>query len=161
MKVSTLMWAALIVAVGVSMFLLKYQVQALEEELVAKQSQVTRDKDALRVLEAEWAYFNDPERLRRLSAEHLEFVSPTSNRVQTIAALPYREGLTPSLQDKKNNAVPPLRSVSDNFANERPEESNIELSSNRLSVGPVFFARIQRYLRPADARVFRDFEATP
>ena len=77
MKVSTLMWVVLTVAVGVSMFLLKYKVQASEEELIAKQEQITRDHGALRVLEAEWAYFNDPERLRRLSAEHLGFVSPS------------------------------------------------------------------------------------
>ena len=75
MKISTLMWLVLIITVGVSMFLLKYKVQALEEELVFKQVQIAKDRDAVRVLEAEWAYINDQERLQRLSAESLGFVS--------------------------------------------------------------------------------------
>ena len=83
------------------MFMLKYKVQALNEELVAKKEQIERNQDAVRVLEAEWAYFNDPERLRRLSAEHLGFIQSSAVHIKTMSALPFREGLLPPQKDQK------------------------------------------------------------
>jgi hypothetical protein len=146
MKVSTFMWVALTVAIGVSMFLLKYKVQALEEELVAKQEQITRDQDALRVLEAEWAYFNDPERLRRLSVEHLDFGQPSPDRVKIITTLPFRESLTPLPKNYENDVVPLMQSASKTPARVRPNQIRTETAPKNLSVGPVILARIQRYL---------------
>ena len=145
------MWVALIVAVGVSMFLLKYKVQALEEELVAKQEQIARDKDALRVLEAEWAYFNDPERLRRLSAEHLEFVQPSPDHVKVITALPFREGHTPRPDNYENEETPLMQSASETQLRTRANQTRAEAAPKSLSVGPVILARIQRYVSPARA----------
>ncbi len=153
MKASTLMWLALTVAVGVSMFLLKYKVQSLEEELVAKQVQIAQDHDAIRVLEAEWAYFNDPDRLRRLSAEHLGFVQPSADQVKTIAVLPFREGIVPLPKTHNENVAPMLQSSVRSLNHERAsaEQTTAASSTRSLSVGPVFFARIQRYLMPARA----------
>jgi hypothetical protein len=90
MRAAGLMWTALIILVGVSLFVLKYKVQALEDELHAKQERIERDRTAIRVLEAEWAYLNDPERLARLSAEHLGLVPPAPTQVARIDALPLR-----------------------------------------------------------------------
>ena len=70
MRFSMLMWAALTVVVGISLFLLKYQVQELEDQLQATYTQIEKDKSAIRVLHAEWTYLNDPARLRRLSEQH-------------------------------------------------------------------------------------------
>jgi hypothetical protein len=90
MRAVTLMWIPLAVAVGVSMFLLKYKVQALEDELDAKQAQIVRDRGAIRVLDAEWTYLNDPERLRQLSGEYLGFGPPAVINIAHISALPMR-----------------------------------------------------------------------
>ncbi|MDX2222044.1 MAG: hypothetical protein SFV21_04800 [Rhodospirillaceae bacterium] len=90
MRAAGLMWTALIIGVGVSLFVLKYKVQALEDELHAKEQRVERDRTAIRVLEAEWAYLNDPERLARLSAEHFGFAPPTPSQVAKIETLPVR-----------------------------------------------------------------------
>jgi len=89
------MWAALTVVVGISLFLLKYQVQALEDQLQGTYAQIEKDKSAIRVLQAEWTYLNDPGRLRRLSEQHLGFAAPTAKQVATLAQLPYREGHGP------------------------------------------------------------------
>ncbi len=153
MKVSTLMWVALTLAIGVSMFLLKYKVQALEEELIAKQERVARDQDSLRVLEAEWAYFNDPERLRRLSAQHLGFTLPSPDQIKSVSALPFREGHEPQLTPQKNGTTQHLRSVSNTPVNDSVEHANQILHKEYFSNEPVFFARIQRYLMPARAEV--------
>ena len=151
MRASTIMWVVLIVAVGVSMFLLKYKVQALEEELAAKQERIERDQDAIRVLDAEWAYFNDPERLRRLSAGHLGFVQPTTENIKSFADLPFREGPIPYAGEIKS---PPNKALSadQQFDNgPRADNSSAAPATKHLSVGPAIFARIQRYLMPARA----------
>jgi len=84
------MWAALAVMVGVSMYLVKYKVQALEEELATKRDQIARDRGAIRVLEAEWTYLNDPGRLRRLSSQFLGLRPSVPENVIDISTLPVR-----------------------------------------------------------------------
>ena len=152
MRASTLMWLALTVAVGVSMFLLKYKVQALEDELVVKQEQIARDRDAVRVLEAEWAYFNDPERLRRLSAEHLDFIQPSPGHMKTMSALPFRKGLLSLPKDQKKETAPLMQPAAQNPARTRiTAQQAAATATKHLTGGPMFFARIQRYLIPARA----------
>lgn len=96
MRWSVVMWAALAVVVGISLFMLKYQVQALEDQLHAAHTQIEKDKSAIRVLQAEWTYLNDPGRLRRLSEQHLGFAAPSAKQVATMAQLPYRSGEVPA-----------------------------------------------------------------
>jgi hypothetical protein len=84
------MWGALAVCVGISMYLVKYKVQALEDELTAKREQIVHDRGAIRVLEAEWTYLNDPGRLRRLSAQYLGFGPAIPQNVVTLDSLPMR-----------------------------------------------------------------------
>jgi cell division protein FtsL len=96
MRWSVVMWAALAVVVGISLFMLKYQVIALEDRLHAAHTQIEKDKSAIRVLQAEWTYLNDPGRLRRLSEQHLGFAAPSANQVATMAQLPYRSGEVPA-----------------------------------------------------------------
>jgi hypothetical protein len=85
------MWGALAVCVGISMYLVKYKVQALEDELTAKREQIVHDRGAIRVLEAEWTYLNDPGRLRRLSAQYLGFGPAIPQNVVTLDSLPMRD----------------------------------------------------------------------
>ncbi len=98
MKLTAIMWAALTVIVGVSLFMLKYQVQGLEDQLQATYVQIEKDKTAIRVLEAEWTYLNDPGRLRRLSEQYLSFTPPTASQVITISQLPFKNGETPKFE---------------------------------------------------------------
>jgi len=95
MKLTAIMWTALAVVVGISLFLLKYQVQALEDQLHATTAQIQRDKSAIRVLQAEWTYLNDPGRLRRLSEQHLGFTAPAATQIITISQLPFKNGEMP------------------------------------------------------------------
>jgi hypothetical protein len=107
MRLSWVMWAALTVVVGISLFLLKYQVQSLEDQLQATYVQIEKDKSTIRVLEAEWTYLNDPARLRRLSEQHLGFSAPTAKQVATLAQLPYRDGYVPNAEGV-SSPVPPI-----------------------------------------------------
>lgn len=152
MRAVGLMWIPLAICVGVSMFLLKYKVQALEDELVAKQAQVVRDRSAIRVLEAEWTYLNDPERLRQLSGEFLGFGPPAVINIADISALPMRgadspaEG-APESAPAKNN---PLEQIEPQFQTEL-RTPPAALPPRSPSVVSVSIARLQRLLFPTAA----------
>lgn len=96
MRLTTLLWAALTIVVGISLFLLKYQVQALEDRLHSTTAQIERDKSAIRVLQAEWTYLNDPGRLRRLSEQHLGFAAPTQTQIISVSQIPFKNGVIPA-----------------------------------------------------------------
>jgi len=93
----TILWTVLAVAAGIALFLLKYQVRSLEDELAALRHQIRKDKTEIHVLEAEWAYLNDPARLARLSTELLDLKPIRGEQFVSLATLPYRppEGVAP------------------------------------------------------------------
>ena len=151
MRASHLMWAALTIAVGVALFLLKYKVQALEHELVAKQERVIRDEGAIRVLQAEWTYLNDPERLRRLSEEYLSF-RPAQNVID-ITALPFRAAPGDTSPSSGARSAP---HISASIAPARSTEVRMPSitgasTTRRPSVVSAAFARLQRLLLPTAA----------
>jgi len=59
-RVGTLFWLVLVSATGFAMFGVKYQVQALEEELARTKRATAAEEHEIRVLDAEWAYLTRP-----------------------------------------------------------------------------------------------------
>ncbi|MGE4061873.1 MAG: hypothetical protein AB7E79_00760 [Rhodospirillaceae bacterium] len=149
MRAVTLMWVPLAVGVGVSMFLLKYKVQGLEDALIAKEAQIVRDRGAIRVLEAEWTYLNDPERLRQLSAEHLGFGPPAVINIADISALPVR-GATARPAESTPADSDPLKSFKPQFQTEL-RSLPAAPAPRSPSVVSVTVARLQRLLFPTAA----------
>jgi len=146
MRASYFLWGALAIGVGVSLFLLKYKVQALENELVARQEQVIRDRSTIRVLQAEWTYLNDPERLRRLSAEHLGFGPATPKNVADIASLPHRiDSGAPAQVSQPTAPLPPTPQTS---ASAGGRSHKVSTSP---SFGAILYTRLQRLLFPSTA----------
>jgi hypothetical protein len=138
-----LMWLSLAIMVGVGMFLVKYKVQALEDELIAKQEQIVRDRGAIRVLEAEWTYLNDPNRLRRLSAQHLGFGPSVPQNVTTLGALPMRDAAGARVDTPAPSTLPTGKLIRADAA------PNVAQPAFERPAGlPVFLARLQRMLLP-------------
>lgn len=154
MRVSHFMWAILTIAVAVALFLLKHKVQELEHELVAKRVQIARDQGAIRVLEAEWTYLNNPERLRRQSEEYLGFHPPAPGNVATIASLPFkapRAEAAPTVDFEKPPEQPPQNGVAPRVPQFRTDLQQPYLravATERPSILSVTFARLQRLLLP-------------
>lgn len=149
------MWAIVTIGVAVALFLLKHKVQELEHQLVAKRAQIARDQGAIRVLEAEWTYLNNPERLRRQSEEYLGFHPPAPGNVATIASLPFkarRGEAAPTVDFEK----PPGESRG---SATRTPQLHTELqqpyfqavATERPSILSVTYARLQRLLLPTAA----------
>jgi hypothetical protein len=152
-----LTWGLLAVVIGIGMYLLKYKVQALEDQLTAKREQIQRTRGAIRVLEAEWTYLNDPGRLRRLSAQYLGFGPAVPQNVVDISALPMRAPAAagtdriPS-EDALTGAkpLPPLDQITSGptvHAANTPQAGMI-FANDRPAGLPVLVARLQRLLFP-------------
>ena len=106
MRQSTIALVLLTVAVGVGLFLAKYRVQGLEDQLQALNQDIARDRERIQVLRAEWSHFNEPDRLRALAGRHLDMLPVQSEqfieRSQVGSKLPKRSKILTSRADADN-----------------------------------------------------------
>ncbi len=85
-RLGTLFWLVLVSAAGFSMFGVKYQVQALEDELARTNRATAAEEHELRVLEAEWAYLTRPETLETMNRQFLSLGPIATKQLHTTAA---------------------------------------------------------------------------
>jgi hypothetical protein len=78
-RLGTLFWLVLVSATGFAMFGVKYQVQALEDELARTNRGTAAEEHELRVLEAEWAYLTRPATLEAMNRQFLS-LSPIATK---------------------------------------------------------------------------------
>ena len=98
---STLLTTILAASTGLALFVVKYQVQDLEDTLTQINREIASNRQAVHVLKAEWSHLNEPNRLRFLAARHLD-LGPLENGQFTTPAdlleqLPAREDKNPGL----------------------------------------------------------------
>lgn len=118
-RASAILWGMLALGVGTGLFVLKFEVQALEDKLTRLNAEIRRDRAAVHVLEAEWSYLNDPARLRS-QAERLLGMAPFApSQVNTIAQLPLRPAPPPSEPTPGGETLPEMRRTPDS---RRPPE---------------------------------------
>ena len=73
---STLLSTLLAVSMGLALFVVKYQVQDLEDTLIKINREISDSRQAVHVLKAEWSHLNEPNRLRFLATRHLKPHAP-------------------------------------------------------------------------------------
>lgn len=76
MRKMPLFWLGLAALAGVTLFHTAQEVQDKRRQLAHLQNELTKEKESIRVLQAEWSYLNQPERLEKLVAEYLSTLSP-------------------------------------------------------------------------------------
>ncbi len=84
---------AFVVAVMLAygLYTMKYEVQRLESKLQSLGVQLASEREAARILRAEWSYLNSPERIEKLAARHLDLAPASVHRISAIERLPFRE----------------------------------------------------------------------
>ncbi|TQV70838.1 cell division protein FtsL [Denitrobaculum tricleocarpae] len=82
-------------------FHIKYKVQELETELGIARAEMQQDSEAIRVLEAEWSFLNQPSHLADLSERHLDFAPLLAEQVVHLDDLPVRESQVSDSQDSE------------------------------------------------------------
>ena len=66
-KLPSLFWLIVVATAGFAMFAVKYEVQALADQLARTVKQTDDTERDIRALEAEWAYLNRPDALAQLN----------------------------------------------------------------------------------------------
>lgn len=75
--------------VGVVMFSLKNQVQAMEGELNRINASIQEDVRSIHVLKAEWSHLNSPQRLRTLASKHISLNPARAEQIINYSELPF------------------------------------------------------------------------
>jgi hypothetical protein len=84
-RLGTLFWLVLVSATGFAMFGVKYQVQALEDELGRTNRATAAEEHEIRVLEAEWAYLTRPATLEAMNRQFLSLGPIATKQLHTTA----------------------------------------------------------------------------
>lgn len=96
-RLAAVFWIALVALTGFGMFKVKYGVQSLEDELNRVRKQTLAEQQEMRVLNAEWSYLTQPERLSELNRRFLTLAPiPTKDYQQSLAELPRRPTSAPA-----------------------------------------------------------------
>ena len=83
------LWVTLTCLVGFGMFVMKNQVQNLENELASINRNIEEDVKTIHILKAEWSHLNNPERLRSLAQKHIDLNPVKAEQIISYAALPF------------------------------------------------------------------------
>ena len=81
-RLGAVFWGGLVLVSGFATFNVKYAVQGIDEELARVRRQTTAEQQEIRVLSAEWAYLNQPERLAELNRSFLQLSPMTAKQLQ-------------------------------------------------------------------------------
>lgn len=92
-------------SIGLTVFVVKVQVQDLEDQLAEFNRTITEDRQAVHVLKAEWSHLNEPARLRVLAERYLGMRAIETRQVG-IAADWFPE--IPESTPESTNGVQPL-----------------------------------------------------
>jgi len=100
--------AITVLASGAAVLKLKVSVQEREEEIRALAQKIHDDQEAIRVLEAEWAYLTTPKSLQDRSVKFLALMPPKARQIiHDPVAVPYRpRGVDVEKGDDKGVLLP-------------------------------------------------------
>lgn len=76
---------------GVQSFLIKYQVIEKENQLRLLYHIIAENEREVHVLRAEWAYLNDPKRIKTLISAQTSFQPISVHQITTLDGLPDRQ----------------------------------------------------------------------
>ena len=88
-------WVVLPIVAGAGLYLLKMSVMAQEQQLTNLQKQIADTRAEIHVLEAEWSYLNDPERLRDEADRLLAMRTLAPRQIVTFDQIPFPDPVTP------------------------------------------------------------------
>ena len=86
-KRATLMLILLAAAASVSLFVIKYRVQDLDDQMRSLTREIADTQENIHVLKSEWAHLNQPARLRALAGKYLEVGPLDAERIGNADAI--------------------------------------------------------------------------
>ncbi len=87
-RITTLLWIALLTVAGGTVMHVSYQVRQVERHLSELNRDTRQEQDKLRILSAEWETLNDPHRIDDLSKRYLTLEATPIARVVSLDQVP-------------------------------------------------------------------------
>lgn len=102
---ATALCLLLAIALAVTLLTVTHRVQGLEEELGGLRTGITAEEQKIHVLQAEFSFLTEPERLRRLASAHLGLAPIEPAQLVTLPTLDevlrsHAEGASDSTQSR-------------------------------------------------------------
>lgn len=97
MRLSTIFWVLLVTIAGATLFTISYSVKEKQEHLAQVKNDISKTRDEVRVLTAEWSYLNQPERLEKLMRRYTALQPTKHQQIVAFADVPYANDATPDL----------------------------------------------------------------
>jgi hypothetical protein len=98
-KLSALFWLVLVSATGFAMFAIKYEVQAVADQLAQTTKRADDAERDIRVFDAEWAYLNRPDALAQMNQRYLSLAPiATKQLIANIGDIPMRPAPPPVVE---------------------------------------------------------------
>lgn len=89
-RITTLLWVALLVVAGGTVMHVSYQVRHVEKHLSELARDTRQQQDAIRILGAEWDTLNDPQHIDALSKRYLTLEPTPIARVVALESIPLK-----------------------------------------------------------------------
>ena len=89
-RLSFLCWLIAALVAALTAFQVSEDTQSLESELAAVDGRIVAELEAIHVLEAEWSYLNQPERIARLAEDHLGLTPLRAEQMKSVDSLTFR-----------------------------------------------------------------------
>jgi hypothetical protein len=157
-RLPTLFWLIAVSAAGFAMFAVKYEVQALADQLTRTVKQADEVERGIRAFDAEWAYLNRPDALAQMNQRFLSLAPIATKQLRGgVADLPMRPVPVPSPAPVETVATNAAPGTSATLA--APGASPMDLASNAPApgrpsedAGPVETAALDQARPPHPAR---------
>jgi cell division protein FtsL len=134
-----LFWSVAAIGTAIGLFSVKYRVQDLEEKIDRTNQKIVESQQATHILQIEWDYLNEAERIERLSEKNLKLEQASIKQVVRLDSL-----ATSSVPPRRDSPPPsPPRTGTDVPSSRMPggdrvaaEAGSPSPASAPLSTGP-------------------------
>ena len=90
MRPTVIAGLVLLAVMVTGLFELKYEVRSLDQERAALHGRIADEEEALRVLQAEWSFLNQPDRIQEFARRYLALDAPIVGQIGGIERIPFR-----------------------------------------------------------------------
>ena len=90
MRPTVIAGLVLLAVMVTGLFELKYEVRALYQERAALYGRIADEEETLRVLQAEWSFLSQPDRIQELAQRYLALETPVARQIGGIDRIPFR-----------------------------------------------------------------------
>ncbi|WP_259780656.1 cell division protein FtsL [Aestuariispira ectoiniformans] len=86
-----IMWTTAAAITAYALFYVSYRVEGMEDQLAQINHQILKEQETIHVLQAEWSYLNNPDRLQKLTDQLMPEMQPlNASQFVSLDSIPFR-----------------------------------------------------------------------